>query len=505
MHNRAPKCVGMVASSYTIPYLRAIVRELKSRTHCRVVLYSRSESECSGLLKSSRGEPWDEIVLCEHLPASLAANIADPDAVVARARGYEAAIGETYQTLGLDRRQLGRGYSPGGARTPRDPAVAGASYHQVLHAISEQLAFWEREIEERGVDLFIDAPKEAAVIARAKGVAWRLLSFGRLENRCYWSEDEYRRSPGLEARFRELADAAPEPVKRSYSAAATKFERIQVQLTWPAAVKRSLTGIVRMAGKAMLRQGARAEIVDVALGPIRRMREYSLYRSLARDASERLRGSRFVYFPLHKELETNWIVTSPEYTSQQAAVMATAVALPAGVLLAIKENLVAVGRRPAGFYRQLTDLKNVVLLPFEASSLDMQRDALITACLAGTAAIEAAIIGKPALVFGRHMIHNFLDHVEVVRDHAQIKPFVECILRGEFDAQKAQRDGRRLLQAMRDTSFDMGAFVHESGFDPARLAEIVKPAVDALLQSMKKERSGGEREAFPSLAAGSPV
>lgn len=483
---RRVRCVGMVISSYTRPYLGKIVRELKARTNCHVILYVRSEAEQRGMLRSAdKSDPWDDIVVCEHFSAALRETGIDPTEVVRRAQKYERLIGETFQTLGLDRRQLGRGYSPGGSRTPRDPAVEKADYLQVLHALSTQLSFWERELADKGIDLLIDAPKEAAAMARVCGVAWRLLTFGRVENRYYWSVDEYRNNPQLEASFREIVESRSAAIEKPYVVASIKFNRVESALKFFGAIRMIGLGFLRWCGKTLIGQRPKENrLRDIFVRPLLRSRDYYRYKSITRNAQSRVANTPFVYFPLQKELETSWLVTTPEYTSQHAAIMAVASSLPAGVLLAVKENLIAMGRRPAGFYDQLTDIKNVVLLPLEASSLELQRSAIITACLTGTAAFEAAISGKPVIVFGRHLQIGFLDHVDIVRDHAQIGPFVERVLAGRIDLEKARHDGRRLIQAMRESTFDLGSFVHEKDFDQGRLTELVKPAVDALLASL---------------------
>ncbi len=68
-----------------------------------------------------------------------------------------------------------------------------------------------------------------------------------------------------------------------------------------------------------------------------------------------------VYFPLHKEPEESFLLRSPERFSQHAVIAALSRALPAGALLAVKENRYAVARRPKDFYAQLAALKNVVV------------------------------------------------------------------------------------------------------------------------------------------------
>src|SRR5262249_41365576 len=75
---------------------------------------------------------------------------------------------------------------------------------------------------------------------------------------------------------------------------------------------------------------------------------------------EDLSNKLFVFFPLHTEPEASVGQVSPEFFFQHAAIAALSRDLPANVLLAVKETIHGVGRRPADFYRQIADLKNVV-------------------------------------------------------------------------------------------------------------------------------------------------
>ena len=66
-----------------------------------------------------------------------------------------------------------------------------------------------------------------------------------------------------------------------------------------------------------------------------------------------MKGTRFVFYPLHTEPETALLQLSPEYFYQLSAIAALSRDLPAGVMLAVKETYEAIGRRPADFYGQI--------------------------------------------------------------------------------------------------------------------------------------------------------
>ena len=88
--------------------------------------------------------------------------------------------------------------------------------------------------------------------------------------------------------------------------------------------------------------------------------------------------------PLHKEPETDYIVRTPMYLSQQTAIMGISRDLPAGALLAVKEHVVGLGWRPPQYYRQIADLKNVVLLELFEPSIEIIKRAALTVTMLGT-------------------------------------------------------------------------------------------------------------------------
>lgn len=107
-----------------------------------------------------------------------------------------------------------------------------------------------------------------------------------------------------------------------------------------------------------------------------------------------------VYFPLHVAPEASTMVLAPYHSNQFAVVEALARALPPDAVLLVKEHLPMKGLRPPGFYKSISSLPRVVLLPPEVDGLWCVQKADLTAVITGTAAWEAVRLGKPALVLG---------------------------------------------------------------------------------------------------------
>jgi hypothetical protein len=132
--------------------------------------------------------------------------------------------------------------------------------------------------------------------------------------------------------------------------------------------------------------------------------------------------------------------------------------LPAGVLLVIKENTSAIGRRTASFYDQIAALKNVVLLCPDTSSIEAVKQAAATVTICGTASMEAAILGKPAITFSEHIKWGFLPHARVVTCESELPSLLRWAALGPFDADRAQEDGARFLAALKESSMNLEGF-----------------------------------------------
>lgn len=120
---------------------------------------------------------------------------------------------------------------------------------------------------------------------------------------------------------------------------------------------------------------------------------------------EALNGRRYAFFPLHVDPEASTMVLAPLLTNQLAIVEALAKSLPAEFLLAVKEHLPMLGRRPGGFYRQMAAVPKVVLISPAESSFDLIAGAEVTCVITGTAGWEAVVQQRPALCLGPAPYH----------------------------------------------------------------------------------------------------
>jgi hypothetical protein len=478
--------VGIQISAKTRDLLLAVATELRARHGSRIHLYTRGPEEFRFFSNWAGQKCWDSVTDAAKVPGAVREREIDETGTFARAREFEARIGRTINELTFAHRHLGRGYFLGGFRHPHSATYDKASYLQTVYAYVRQLEFWDREIEQRGLTLLLQADNVAQAVAASRGVPARYFIGTRYKSLWFWASDQYQTNPLLPAAWAAAKPAGSLDVTQTYSGAHAKVVEFADWISFRRLPYHTAYAIATMTWWRLRgRQKARAyNYWEFVSWPIRQylgMQEVKRWFTARLDG---LKGKPFVYFPMHKEPEESYLLRSPEYFSQHAAIASLSRSLPAGVVLAVKENSYAVARRPRDFYRQLAALKNVVLLDISASGVECVRRADAVATITGSAGIEAAGMGKPVILFSRFLPIAMLPHVQTVTHEADLPKILRAALSPNFDRARAQLDGQRFLQALTDASFDLGGF---NIGPPGKIAirpEWVNVAVDGLERSL---------------------
>lgn len=109
---------------------------------------------------------------------------------------------------------------------------------------------------------------------------------------------------------------------------------------------------------------------------------------------------RFAFFPLHFEPEVSVQVFGRPFQNQIEVIRNLALNLPIGMKVLVKEHPRALGFRPLGYYRKLLEIPNVLLVDPRLATQQVIRHAALVAVISGSTGFEAAVIGKPVIVFG---------------------------------------------------------------------------------------------------------
>lgn len=477
--------IALVARSESRFFLLALARSLKTRFDSNIHLYCGGQQELLFYEKQNRDGLFASINNGSVILARVYDKDLDEAAVIEKARNFEKKIGKTINTLAVPDRHMGRGYALGGFHHPRSRYSETVDYVHMVHAFNETLDFWDREFTEKSITLILNGGREAANIARAHGIPYRTMVGSRYRNLHYWSHNEFYENPEFEEAFHEIRESAltMDAPYHAHQAVRTGYYK---KFRFSSLLKNLALTTARHAWWN-LRRYEKAKgyyYLENMKYFYRYWRDYKKLCRLATATLDDLAGKKFVFFPLHIEPETALHGLSPEYFYQLALIAAVSRDLPAGTFLAVKEAYGAVGRRPDNFYRQISDLKNVVLLDTWEIGFDCARkaDAVITIC--GTAGMEGAVSGTPVIAFGKHNIYNFLPLVTVVNDESNLAKNLSDALDDSFDKEAAIAVGRRFLEAIVACSFDMGKYdyINLHNFE----SESVQDACDALERSLSK-------------------
>jgi len=114
-----------------------------------------------------------------------------------------------------------------------------------------------------------------------------------------------------------------------------------------------------------------------------------------------LQAMRYVYFPMHKETDLPLVFQAPGWHGQHNTVRLLAGLLPSGYRLLVREHRLNVGRRPAGYYRSLQQLPNVVLVDPFGSQFRYIQNADLIVTENGTSGWEGLVMGRRVLTLSR--------------------------------------------------------------------------------------------------------
>ena len=478
--------VALMAQPSWRSFFFEFAKTLKARHSGKIFLYCGDDLSMEFYGGLNTDGTFDDIVLAPREAPGVAPIVTDEDAVIAQACANEKRLGETYNTFMITNRHLGRGFAPGGFNHPRSPMSERTSLVQAYAIYNNVLAFWDSEIDAKGLTLIINQKMPAVVaVAKSRGLIVRNPVDAHHKNFFHWSIDEKETNPLIELAFQSSTlqaqaaevDAPPTAHVVARDLLLSRYGlkgmlKLLYQMTREQAYNH-----YKGNREGMYYLGSRIKYV---------LRQRRDGRRLIKEKSPTLAdlaGKSFVFFPLHVEPEIALQGKSPEFLVQLSAIISLARHLPADTLLVVKEHISAAGRRPPAFYQQIRELKNVVWLDVRELGLEVVRASVAVATISGSAGFEAATMGIPVLTFGRHNLFNFLPHVFEIRDEVELGEYLKLILGGSVSKDAAVKDGGRFLESVKSVSFDLDDYNHFTGKGFSERS--VEAAVDGLEHSVK--------------------
>jgi hypothetical protein len=417
----------------------------------------------------------------------LAEGPADAKGVREEALALEAKYAFKFTHLMMDNRHVGLGFSPGGINFHRSIFALNAGYDKALYAFVRLFKFMERVFAENEITLVINPTKAASIIAEHVGIPQRTFISSRYKNYYYWAVNDVLASNLIEGAYR-MADPnacahqldSPLQFYADWRRDATKF------FSTSTFVKKAVLEVARKLYHRM-RGYDKAQGYLLSEKLRARYRIWSQYRKIYRQRVyklEEIRHLPYVYFPLAVEPERTLTRDSPEFSDQYFALLSIAKELPAGVFLAVKEHLPAIGPRPTDYYKAIRAITNVLFLDPMESGLNVVKHASAVGTVTGTAGLEAAVLGVPVISFNRHALYNIIPHVHCVTGWLQIGPVIKKIFdTWEADLGQRKNNGGRFLQAIVDISVDCKETRFHEAIDPAILDQMLALLDRTLLAS----------------------
>jgi Capsule polysaccharide biosynthesis protein len=133
--------------------------------------------------------------------------------------------------------------------------------------------------------------------------------------------------------------------------------------------------------------------------PVRGLRRWRNAQQFDIDRADRLPG-KFIYYPLQYTPESSINVPAPYFVDQLRVIDALRFAMPNDCTLVVKEHPACLEMRKPWFMRYVRTLPGVVVVNIGIPSIDLIKLAALTATVTGTAALEAFILGRPAIALG---------------------------------------------------------------------------------------------------------
>ena len=113
-------------------------------------------------------------------------------------------------------------------------------------------------------------------------------------------------------------------------------------------------------------------------------------------------GEKYVYMPLHLIPESSVFVKASFYVDELNLIEQVSKSLPAGWKLYVKEHQAMLGERDLSFYRKAAEIANVRVVQInyykDPKPWILKAQGIVT--ITGTAAYEAALLGKRSIIFG---------------------------------------------------------------------------------------------------------
>ncbi|MDB2329281.1 hypothetical protein [Candidatus Arcticimaribacter forsetii] len=153
---------------------------------------------------------------------------------------------------------------------------------------------------------------------------------------------------------------------------------------------------------------------------------------------------KFIFFPLQYTPESSINIPNPFFVDQKRLIDLVRFNMPDDYLLLLKENPSMFGRREPNFYKQTSRKSGVRLVNSNLNTFDLMSKADLVVSVSGTACLEAFIIRKPSIVFGKTFFDPFINLFDV--DFNNLKQTIDKYLNRKIDDKEIEEAVALILE-----------------------------------------------------------
>jgi hypothetical protein len=353
------------------------------------------------------------------------------------------------------------------------------AFDSINDAINNSFTWIEEILVTREIDLVLGWPlglQEACCVYAAEhhGILVSYPYPAKLANRAFWASGPFTSSfqhreaisrLGAVKAFDPANLASPaSPIHLARGPAGMRYSARIVALDVVRSIYEHLSLALRdtLEGRAFWRV-QRASLRRTISVKLRSWLFYKRFRAMCVSDLDAISARPFVFYAFHQEPEFTVQGQSKNFNDQGAIVRQIAKSLPAGMRVVIKEHS-TLGYRNLNFYRELTAFPNVIMADPNIPGTQLVERSVAVASLRGTVTLEAALFGKPALVFVPDTEFAVLSNTKTVMSLAELGEILSEIA----EPLSAQRqlafkvDGARFRAAVEEISFEADSMFSKS-------------------------------------------
>ena len=403
-------------------------------------------------------------------------NLSEKDKILRVSRDIEQKIKFNINRLRMMHRSFGAEYFMGAPNLVRGPN-RNFSYYEIINHYNILITNLINKLQSYKVHFFLNPGPTDEIICRSLKIKFKLLTPSRIENYWVWSTGHSFQPSNIKNdfnNFKKKKKSKKVILDQQYLHDRVHKKKLQTS-SEIRLLKRIFDLIKRQIYYFYKPTNNRYYFMSFLKYSFC---EYYFYKYLTSKKVSLLKdiNQKYIFFPLSTEPENSLHVASQECFDQLNVIASISRDLPANIFLVIKESIYSLGSRSMEFYKKISQFKNVILVNINEPGLNLIKKSVAVANISGTAGLEAAILGKPVLNFGKNNIYDFVPHVFNVSTSDKLFDKISYITDGKFDSQESKKNGYFLKESIIKNSFDMGIFTHmnRDKFNDEHLETILK-------------------------------